>query len=303
MSIQGKIIKRFIGILMSGWLKSKGIEDSRSAMEKLASHSITPSNISTIPLNIQGLKGEWIIPKVSHEDRVILYLHGGGYVQGSIRTHRDLIARICRAANARSLGINYRLAPENPFPTALEDTIKTYLWLLDEDIHPKNIILAGDSAGGGLAISAMVSLRDSGHPLPAGAVCLSPWTDLVSTGETIRTKVSSDPILTPDECRKYANLYSRDHDLKHPLISPLYAELNDLPPILIQVGTEEILLDDSVRIAKRLQDFEVEVTLEIWEEMVHVFQSFAVILPEGRKAIINIGNFIEKCLNTEESIK
>lgn len=296
MSIQAKLLKRFLGIFLPRWLKADGIHDSRTAMEKFSIYAKIPADISQSFVNIQGLDGEWITPDEVIDDRVILYLHGGGYVIGSVNTHRDLIARICRAGKARSLAINYRLAPEDPFPAALEDAIKAYLWLIAEDISPQKIILAGDSAGGGLVLSTLISLRDSGNPLPAGAVCLSPWTDLAGTGESINTKASSDPFLSPDEDHAIAKLYAGDNDLKHPLISPLYADLRGLSPFLIQVGTEEILLDDSIRLARRLKESGVKVTLEVWEGMIHVFQVFAKFLPEGREAIAGIGKFIDACV-------
>ena len=299
MSIQAKILKFTLRFMLSEWRKSKTLRESRSAMEKLTSDLKMPSDSTQTPINVGGVPGVWITVSGVHEDRVILYLHGGAYLVGSVNTHRTLIARLCRASGMRSLGIDYRLAPEHPFPAALEDASSTYRWLLAEGIQPGNIIFAGDSAGGGLTLATLISLRDSGIPLPAGAVCLSPWTDLAGTGDSIKTKAKADPFLEPDEDNIVARSYAGNHDLKHPLISPLYANLHKLPPLLIQVGSEEILLDDSTRFAKRAQESGVEVTLEVWDGMIHVFQAFATLIPEGKKAIKKIGIFMQECIENQ----
>jgi acetyl esterase/lipase len=296
MSIQAKILKRTLRFVLSKWLEADSIGDSRSTMEKLSLKLKLPSDVSQTPMNITDIFGEWITVSGISEDRVILYLHGGGYLVGSVNTHRNLIARLCRTAGMRALAINYRLAPEHPFPAALEDATSAYRWLLTEGTYPENIIIAGDSAGGGLTLATLVSLRDSGDPLPAGAVCLSPWTDLAGTGDSIKTNVKADPFLTPDVDNTTARFYASKYDLKHPLISPLYADLHSLPPLLIQVGSDEILLDDSIRLASRAQEAGVTVTLEVWEGMIHVFQAFAMILPEGKKAIKGIGIFMRDCI-------
>jgi acetyl esterase/lipase len=296
MSIQAKILKQSLRFMLSNWLNAENIKESRAAMEKLSSRMKLPPDVIRNPVNIDNVPGEWITLSEIQEDQVFLYLHGGGYIVGSVNTHRALVTRIIRAAGMRSLAIDYRLAPEHPFPAALEDATKAYRWLLAEGYPPEKIIIAGDSAGGGLTLATLVSLRDAGDPLPAGAVCLSPWTDLAGTGDSINTKVKADPFLTPDEDHKTARLYADGHDLKHPLISPLYANLNELPPLLIQVGSDEILLDDSICFVKRAQEMGVEVTLEVWDGMIHVFQAFAMILPEGRKAISGIGIFMRDCV-------
>jgi acetyl esterase/lipase len=191
----------------------------------------------------------------------------------------------------RGLVIDYRLAPENPFPAALEDATAAYRWLLKSGFKPEQIVIAGDSAGGGLSLSTMVSLRDAGDPLPRGAVLLSPWTDLAGTGESIKTHAEIDPWLNADNLIPFAALYFGKEDGRHPLVSPLYADLHGLPPMLIQVGSDEILLDDSTRLASRAQAAGVEVKMEVWDGLWHVWHIFASQLPEGQKAIEDLGRF------------
>jgi acetyl esterase/lipase len=233
---------------------------------------------------------EWI--EASDADLgVILYLHGGAYALGSINSHREIVARLARTTKMRGLAIDYRLAPEHPYPAALEDAIAAYLWLLTQGYDPSQIIIAGDSAGGGLALGTLVTLRDAGKPLPAGAVCISPWTDLATTGASIQNKAKVDLILDPDSLEKYAKYYAGEHELTSPLISPLYADPKGLPPLLIQVGTDEILLDDATRFTKNAQESGVDVTLEIWDQMFHVFQMISF-LPETKKAVGNIAEFV-----------
>jgi acetyl esterase/lipase len=195
----------------------------------------------------------------------------------------------------RALAINYRLAPEHPYPAALEDAATAYRWLLSQGNDPARIIIAGDSAGGGLTLATLVALREAGEPLPAGAVCISPWTDLACTGDCVHEKAPLDKILSPDGLTRSAKSYAGGHELRSPLISPLYADLRGLPPLLIQVGTDEILLDDAKRIAEKAQIAGVDITLEIWEEMFHVFQIIPF-LPETKQALGQIGDFVSRIL-------
>jgi acetyl esterase/lipase len=227
-------------------------------------------------------------------DRTILYLHGGAYTRGSIVSHRALVARLSAASGARALVIAYRLAPENPFPAAVEDATAAYRWLLEQHIQPDQLVVSGDSAGGGLSLALLLALRDAGHPLPAGAALLSPWTDLAGTGESIRTLAGADPWLNAERLMLTAGLYLAGADACNPLASPLYGDLHGLPPLLIQVGTDEILLDDATRLAERARAAGVPVTLEVWERMWHVFQSFAAEIPEGRQAVEKIGAFVRQ---------
>ncbi len=205
-----------------------------------------------------------------------------------------MAARISRASGARVLAINYRLAPEHPFPAAVEDATAAYRWLLAQGIAPNRIVIAGDSAGGGLTISTLLALRDAKQPLPAAAVPISPWTDLAATGESLRTLAGKDPMVQAEPLKEMAKLYLGKADAKNPLASPLYADFKGLPPMLIQVGGAEILLDDAKRVADKAKAAGVMVELEVWDEMVHVWHVFAKLLPEGQQAIDRIGRFVRE---------
>ena len=269
------------------------IDKRRRSLERIAKMLRIDKDIVCEPFTIKHIPAEWVIAPNASEEQVILYLHGGGYIIGSINTHRELASRISRASGARVLLIEYRLAPESKFPAAVDDATLAYRWLLKEGFNPDNLAIAGDSAGGGLTLATLITLRDQGEPLPAAAVCLSPWTDLEGRGESMVTNAEKDPWLSPDSTSEIASLYLGDTDPSNPLASPLHADLKELPPILIQVGTAEILLDDSRRFAERAKTAGVEVELEIWEDMIHVFQAFATYLPEGKQAITKIGKFIK----------
>jgi monoterpene epsilon-lactone hydrolase len=277
--------------------KEPNVQDQRSSLEQMAKMITVPKDVKCEPVDAGGVRGEWIAAPGSAVHNVVLYLHGGGYVAGSIRTHKELVSRISRVSGARFLVIEYRLAPEAAFPAALEDAVATYRWLISSArIDPKNMVVAGDSAGGGLTVATLVRLRDRGVTLPAAAVCLSPWTDLAHTGDSFKKNVKIDPFLTPEESKFNASQYLGDEDPRNPLASPVYADLHGLPPMLIQVGTSEILLDDSVRLADRAKREGVDVKLDIWKDMIHVFQAFAAFVPESRQAIDEIGKFIRKYL-------
>ena len=268
------------------------VEQMRSGMETMTTGFQVPSDVTCTKVNVNGVPAEWVATPGVSLDRVILYMHGGGYCIGSINTHRDLAQRLSRAGGARVLLIDYRLAPEHPHPAAVEDATAAYRWLLANGVKPEQIVVAGDSAGGGLTVATLVTLRDAGVALPAGGACLSPWVDLEGTGESMTTKASLDPMVQREPLRRMAALYLGGQDPRTPLAAPLYANLSGLPPLFIQVGTAETLLDDSTRLAERARKAGVEVRLEPWKDMIHVFQAFAAILPEGQQAIERIGAFV-----------
>jgi len=273
----------------------KRVEESRAGLEELARLAPLHKDVKLENVDAGGVPAAWMITPGGVKDRAILYLHGGGYTEGSITSHQDLAQRISKVSETKMLILDYRLAPEHPFPAALEDSVCAYEWLINsEGYNPKNLIIAGDSAGGGLTIATLVKLRDQGVPLPAAAVCLSPWTDLALTGESIKLKLHEDPFVSPDELMFAAILYLGKTDPKNPYASPLYANFEGLPPLCIQVGTAEVILDDSTRLAKRAKEASVEVQLDIWEDMTHVFQAFAILAPEGTEGINKIGEFVKK---------
>ena len=274
------------------------IQKSRNGLEDLAKLVKVPKDVKCISLEVKGIPAEWVSAPEAREDKIIFYLHGGGYVSGSLNSHRELVSRISRASKARVLIIDYRLAPEHPFPAAVEDSTEAYKWLIDDqNINPKNIIIAGDSAGGGLTFATLINLRDKGIALPAAAVGLSPWTDLGITQESYRNNRKIDPVVSIYGIIFDAELYLGDTDYQNPLASPIYADLKGLPPMYIQVGTAELLLDDSVVLAKRAKEAGIDVTLDIWDDMPHVFQAFAAFAPEGQKGIEKIGEFVNKFFN------
>lgn len=279
------------------------VEDGRNGMEQMARMEKFPEDVNFEEIIVNNIPSLWINTPESVKEQVVLYLHGGGYCQGSITTHKGLGLRISHASKSRVLLIDYRLAPENPYPAALEDSVAAYRWLIDkEGINPQNIVISGDSAGGGLTAATLIKLRDIGVALPAGGVLLSPWTDLDITGDSIRTKRRIDPMVDASGIFFLANLYIGDEDPKNPYISPLYADLKELPPLLIQVGGAELLLDDSTRFAEKAKAAGVDVTIEVWEDMIHVFQAFALWAPEGEEAIEKIGNFIQKLMKEQIQI-
>ena len=270
------------------------IQDQRAELAEMASRFRPAKDVRREPVDAGGVPAEWIHSPEASGERVIYYLHGGGYVEGSIDTHCDLISRLSRAARARVLAIDYRLAPEHPFPAAVEDATSGYRWLLSTGVDPARLVIAGDSAGGGLTIATLVAVRDAGEPLPAAAVCLSPWVDLEGLGESMTTKAGVDPMLQPEYILQGAKAYLGDAHPRTPLAAPLYADLRGLPPLLIQVGTAEVLLDDSIRLAERARAAGVDVTFEPWDDMIHVWQFCAALLPEGQQAIDRIGEFIRE---------
>ncbi len=268
------------------------VAETRAGFEQLAALFPIDADVKCEPVNAGGVKAEWVTAPGADAGRAILYLHGGGYVIGSINTHRSLASRISRAAKARALVIDYRLAPEHPFPAAVEDSVAAYRWMLSTGLNASRIAVAGDSAGGGLTVAALVAIRDAKLALPAAGACLSPWVDLEGLGDSMKSRAAVDPMVQKDGLVQMAAAYLAGKDPRSPLAAPLYADLAGLRPLLIQVGTAETLFDDSTRLAERARKAGVKVTLEPWENMIHVFQVFAPMLEEGQQAIEKIGEFI-----------
>jgi epsilon-lactone hydrolase len=257
--------------LYASWGRETTVEQMRTGWEDF--FAAAPEPDAHAEVSAGGVPARWIAGPDARTDRVILFLHGGGFQIGSTHSHRALIAAISAESGYRVLGVDYRRAPEHRFPAALEDVLTAYGWLLDQGIEPGQIAFAGDSAGGNLALAAMLSLRDHDKPRPAAAVLMSPWTDLAATGGSYESRAARDP-----------------------LASPLYADLTGLPPLLIQVGDREVVLDDARAFAEKARAAGVLVDLEIWDEMIHVFQLFPSELPEARRAIARIGAFLREHL-------
>ena len=244
---------------------------------------------------IGQVPGIWLQIKEACEDAVVLYFHGGGYIAGSASISEFFAAQFAQRVKIPFLLFDYGLAPERPFPSGLDDAVSVYRWLIEtKGIKPNRIVFFGESAGGGLLISTLVRLRELDIDLPATAVCLSPWVDLALTGESMTAKEEIDPILSREEMEFLVKLYIGDNDSKDPLISPLYADLHDLPPLFIQVGSAEMILDDSLRIAKKAEEAGVDVTLDVGEGLPHVFALFFQYAPESKRAIERVCEYISR---------
>ena len=243
------------------------------------------------PVRDGDVRGEWIMPK-DHGEGVILYIHGGGFVSCSAATHRQIAASLARLTGQRVFSIDYRLAPEHRFPAALDDAVAAYRWLVEQKIPPRSISLAGDSAGGGLVLSLLLRIRDEGSPAPACAVCFSAWTDLAGTGDSVRANDGRCAMFHPENIPEYAAVYLGEHSPLDPYASPVHADLSGLPPVLLQVGSTELLLDDSRRVHSKIQDAGGISELRIFDDLAHCWQMLDGLVPEAREALKDAAAFI-----------
>ncbi len=257
-----------------------------------------PEGTTVDAVDAGGVPAEWVTAAGITGERAVLFFPGGAYHIGTLATLRRLLALVSAAAQARVLSVGYRLAPEHPFPAAVHDALTAYRWLLARGIAARQIAIAGNSSGGGLALALLVALCDAGEPVPAAAVAISPWTDMEMTGESRRTRAAADRMITPDGVKEAAGWYLAGQDPRHPYASPVHADLQGLPPILIHVGDAEILLDDSTRFAARARAAGVEVTLEVWDDMPHCWHTFAGLLPEADQAVERIGRWLQERIPT-----
>jgi len=253
----------------------------------------TASGVVVAKDQICGLHAEWLTPDNAAPGKLLLYLHGGGYVVGGCDMHRQLVSHIARAGRIKALLPEYRLSPEAKYPAAIDDAVAVYKAVLASGIKPQDIIIAGDSAGGGLTMATLLTLRDAGEPLPAAAVLLSPFLDLTGSGESMRTRASNDPWFSAEDLPLIANLYCEPEQQGEPRVSPVFADVANLPPIYIQVGNEEILLSDSERLRDNIIAAGGTVQLDIWPDMWHVFQMFIGKMPEARRAVDKIGSYLQ----------
>ncbi len=267
------------------------IAERRAQYERAEKVFPIPPEVKVERVTAPVASAEWLRPPSAEAGRVVLYLHGGGYVIGSPRSHRHLAAAIAGAAGASALSLDYRRAPEDPFPAAVDDAAACYHWLLEQGIAPGRIVIAGDSAGGGLTVATLVALKDARVPLPAGGVCISPWVDLTFSGASYETKSAVDPIVRRPGIDEMARAYLGKTDPRTPLASPVFADLRGLPPLLIHVGSDEVLLDDAVQLALRAKAAGVSATLEVWDRMIHVWHWFLPMLEEADTAVQGIGRF------------
>jgi acetyl esterase/lipase len=296
-SLRAKLVRAVTGALMGTIDAEKAnVQRVRSAWHTLSKRLRAASGVEVQQDILAGMHCEWLTPAEPLPGKVLLYIHGGAYLMGDCTTHRKLVSHMARACGVQAVMIEYRLAPENQFPAAVDDVVAAYTALLEKGFSGSDILVAGDSAGGGLTMALLLSLRDSGSILPSGALLLSPWLDLTSSGESARTRADQDPWFKAEDISHVAAYYCNDDELQLPLVSPVFADVAGLPPVFIQVGDDEILLSDSTRIAEKLEQGGGEVTLEVWPQMWHVFQMFVGLMPESREAIDKFVPFVRERL-------
>lgn len=305
MSIQSTAFKVVLRVLKKRMFSNTHHLTLRKMVDSAARRTpAPPKDVDLKEETIQGLSCLWVKALGSEPEKIILYLHGGGYIFCSAHTtHKDLLWRLSKASRCRILAIDYRLAPENPYPAAVDDAVSIYQWLLDEGYKPENIAVAGDSAGGGLTYGSVLKIRDMGLPVPACTVAMSPWTDLAVTGESVITNLKRDVLIPGEGLVEGADYYLNGADPHTPYASPLYGDPTGMPPTMIQVSSDEVLLDDSRRLAAKYKAADVPVDIEIWEGLPHVWQTLAIIIPEGNAAIKKIGRFLKKHLHVDDRAK
>jgi acetyl esterase/lipase len=287
-SVHALVTRFFMQRVLKPWLMHDDLSVARQRFARLASpRRMVPAAIE--PVDAGGVPAEWLTPPGVDARRVLYYLHGGGFVACSPATHRRLAARIAREAGMRSLIIDYRLAPEHPFPAALDDALAGYRFLLASGIEPKHIVIAGDSAGGALTLGTLLTLRDLGEPLPAAGICISPATDMTQSGESFAQRHREEAMLSQAFCRSIIPVYLPGMTDPHPIASPLHAKLHGLPPLLVHVGTHELLFHDATRFVEVAKAAGVDTTFKIWDGMWHVFHAMDV--PESRAAVRELAEF------------
>jgi monoterpene epsilon-lactone hydrolase len=301
-SLRARVVRLITKQIFKSISGDDDVEPVRDQMEKLAKRSRPAPGTHIRHATIAGVECDWVVPKNCDESRVLLYLHGGAYLLGSSKTHRTMVSHIAKQAGVRAILPNYRLGPEDPFPAGLDDCLAVYRQLLVSGVSPKHIVVGGDSAGGGMAMATLLSLKDAGDPMPAAACLLSPWLDLTGEGESRKTRAELDPWFRTEDMPKVTAHYCLKDQLRDPLVSPVYGNVRGLPPIFIQVGDHEVLLSDSTRIAEKISSAGGKVTLQIWPEMWHVFQYFVGKMPESKRAIRQIGAFLRGQLDAADSV-
>jgi len=284
--------EQFFQVLLQKLLKRpRTLAQIRLGFEKLMADFPAQKEVHFHPLSMGKLSAAWVHAPHSTRERVILFFHGGGFIAGSFNSHQDLLGRLAHSTGCDILAVDYRLAPEHPFPAALEDALLSYEYLRQEKFPPPNIFLAGTSAGGGLALSLLLKLLDRKEDLPRAALCICPWVDLALTGKTLKTNEGKD-LIHAENIKAAASTYLAGHNPKDPLASPLYGNLKGFPPLLIQVGSREVFLDEIERFAQKARDCNVQITLQKFDEMIHTWHLFSSMVIEGRQAIEKIGEFV-----------
>ncbi|HUB15629.1 MAG TPA: alpha/beta hydrolase [Acetobacteraceae bacterium] len=274
--------------------RATDIAQRRRDLDDRGRHFGVAADVTVEKVSANGVSAEWTATPAANRDSAVLYFHGGGYVIGSLDSHRHVVAELGRAGAARTLAIDYRMAPEHPFPAAVQDALAAYRFLLDGGIKPGRIAIAGDSAGGGLVVAAMLAIRGENLPQPGCGWCISPWVDLACTGASMQDNATRDPTVQKAGVLDFAGIYLAGADPRTPLASPMFGDLRGLPPLLIQVGAVETLLDDALSLARVAALADVHVDLQIWPEMIHVWHLFFPMLAAGRRAIVAGGAFVRE---------
>ena len=291
-----------IRTLLSSKPRPQGFAERRARIDEIGSVWPVASDIELGSVDLGGIAGEWSTAPGSERSSVLLYFHGGGYCSGSLRSHRRLVSEAGRAAGMRTLAVEYRLAPEHPFPAALDDALTAWRFLRAQGIAAAHVAVGGDSAGGGLTVALINRLRAAGEEQPACAWLISPWTDLTMSGASLASKDAVDPLIHKDYLEQLAHAYLPEgFDRRDPRVSPLYAGLRGFPPALVQVGSDETLMDDSVRFVGAAGAADVAVTLEIWPHMIHAWPMWNAHLEAGRLALASAGAFMRRHIEPDRN--
>ena len=302
-SLRAKIVRAATGAYFARIdAKKANVQEMRSKWHAFSNILGTAKGVSIQTAEVAGLHSEWLAPDHAFDGKLILYLHGGAYIMGNCATHRQMVSYIAKVSGVRTLLPEYRLAPEHPFPAAIDDAVRMYRSLLADGFSHEDIVIMGDSAGGGLTMATLLSLRDAREPLPSAACLISPWLDLTASGESMSSRAHKDPWFKPEDMPVVTSYYCREDQLRHPLVSPVFADLSGLPPLYIQVGSDEILLSDSTRAADKVKAAGGKADIETWPGMWHVFQVFVHQVPESRKAVRKIGDFVRKSLRCAPAV-
>lgn len=300
-SFKHELLKGVLNTLsLPMYWKLPPVDHLRSILETSTMMATLPWGVAFERVEFENFGAEWLHPNNADSEKALLYIHGGGYVIGSPHSHRALAGKIAKGISANCLLIDYRKAPENPYPAAVEDVYYAYSYLLEEGYNPENIVVVGDSAGGGLAVALQYDLRDYQIDQPLCSVLLSPYLDLTGTGKSIKHNAKNDRFLDVFEMRKWAEMYAGDHDMSDPLVSPLFGDLSDLPPILVQASESEVLYNDSTRFVAKAEKQGVDITFQKWHGLIHWWHMFGG-MPEAKEAIEKIIFFVNEKYQSKNS--
>ncbi len=291
LSLQAKIVRGITSAYFDLFVdpETVNLKTARERLDLLGRFVPVASGVKVERTEVTGLDAEWLRPRQSTPGKALLFLHGGAYVLGSCHSHRHMVSYLAREGHVDALLPEYRLSPEDRFPAAVDDAVACFRWLISQGYDADDIIVAGDSAGGGLCVAMMLALRDSGGPMPKAAFLLSPWLDLSASGESIETRRDRDPWFKPEDMPVAASFYCDEDEVRDPLVSPVYAEMHDMPQTFVQVGDHEILLSDATRLVEGIRAAGGEAEIEVFRDMWHVFQAFLLVVPEARDAIRTLG--------------